>query len=190
MENKDYQIFSAGNWGPLSYTHSRKELFRDTRWSARISTGVFGMTNCSPGNKGPKGKKEVLLADGSEGLLELIDLGFIPCSVCHPEEKEEGFFDIIEDKVKSMYGLRLSEDFCDKQKLPFDARRLDWERIANIAWGLPGRIYVPEKLSATEIQEFAACLKNVQSSSLNSSIPPIGFYDRNSPTRFTEYKLE
>lgn len=186
MENKNYRIFSNRTWESLSESPFRNYDCRYTLWSARISTGVFGMTNCSAGNRGPKGKKEVLLAEGNEGLLELIDLGFIPCSVCHPEEKGEGFFDIIEDKVKSMYGLRLSEDFCDKKILPFDARRLNWERITALTDGVPSRIYVPKGLPLDEMNNFADKFWI----DTGFRVPPIGYYDSNSPSRFTEYKIQ
>jgi hypothetical protein len=96
----------------------------------------------------------------------------------------------LKDFVKYKYGFDNVKDFYDRTKLQFDARRLNWEIIANITGGLPSRIYVPENLKEEEVKKFAEVLKSVQGSSLNSSIPPIGFYDRTSPTRFTEYELK
>ncbi len=159
-------------------------------WSARVSTGLFGLTACSSGNRGPKNQKEVLLSVGNCGLSELVDLGFIPCPTCKPESNDENFWKILRKNVQEKYGLTSLKEFCDKTILPFDVRRLELEKIANIAWGLPSRFYLPKNLSEQEVEVFANRLKKIQGSSLTSSIPKLGFYDSSSPTRFTEYSLE
>ena len=186
MINKDYVIFSNRRWESLSDSSFRRYSCRETVWSGRISTGVFGMTNCPAGNRGPKNKHEVLLAEGNEGLLELVDLGFIPCSVCHPEEKEEGFLDFIEDKVEAKYRIKHAIDFCDKKVLPFDARRLNWPKITSMTNGAAGRIYLPRGLDQKAINHFGDDFM-VET---GFELPKMGFYDSNSPTRFTEYKVE
>ncbi|MFH1589302.1 MAG: hypothetical protein ABIB43_01925 [archaeon] len=55
-------------------------------WSGRLSSGIIGLTNCVAGNRGPKEQNEVLLGVGIQGLDKLVDIGFVPCVVCHPEK--------------------------------------------------------------------------------------------------------
>lgn len=186
---REYSFYDGARWKEGSLKDVVKIAGEDRIWSARISTGIFGLPSCSSGNRGPKSGQEVLLGIGNEGLQEIVSLGFVTCPVCHPENEEKDFLGIVKGIVRYCYDFENPADFLDRKKVPFDARRLDWEKIANIAWGLPSRIYVPEKLAREEVEQFANRLKNIQSSSLNSSIPPIGFYDRNSPTRFTAYDL-
>lgn len=186
MENKDYMIFSNRIWNSLSESAFRKYRCRETLYSARISTGVFGFTDCSAGNRGPKNKDEILLAEGEEGLKEIIDLGFIPCPSCNPLLTKEYFLDQIEFKIKERYRLEDVRDFSDKKKVPFDARRLNWQRITEMTQGVPGRIYVPQGLSLDEMNNFA------DNFWINTGfrVPPIGYYDSNSPNKFTEYKIK
>jgi hypothetical protein len=185
MENKDYVIFSNRRWDSLSDSSFRRYSCRETLYSGRISTGVFGFTDCSSGNRGPKNKNEVLLAEGDEGLRELIDFGFIPCPTCHPLLAKAHFLDGIEFKIKEKYGFEDVRDFLDKKKLPFDARRLNWQKITELTNEVPGRIYVPQGLSLEEMNNFADKFWI----ETGFRVPPIGYYDANSPTRFTEYKI-
>jgi len=189
--NGSYQTFTNSRWSiePFSESLDRQSRDRRTLWSGRIATGLFGVTDCASGRRGPRSDKEVLIAPGNEGLEQLFYLGFTPCLRCTEQYRSE-IFEELEEDIKIKYNLNKFADFFDKTILPFDARRLDWEHIANIAWGLPSRIYIPANLEITEAYKFANRLKNIQGSSLSTSIPPIGFYDTNSPAGFTEYRMK
>jgi len=185
-----YQTFTNPKWGLKSFSSTLSD-FSDKQilWSGKIATGLFGITNCTSGRGGPRSNKEVLIAPGNEGLEQLFYLGFTPCPRCTEPFEKEILGELGED-IKTKYNMDKISDFFDKTKLPFDARRLEWEHIANIIGGLPSRIYVPANLQLTEVHKFANRLKNIQSSSLSTSIPPIGFYDASSPLGFTEYTLK
>lgn len=70
-------------------------------WTARLSTGIFGLHDCKSGNSiyAPKGENEVLVLVGQDGLEYAIDSGFIPCPTCHPENTL-GFWDHAKDAVE------------------------------------------------------------------------------------------
>lgn len=185
-----YQTFTNNKWSLKSFSSTLSELGdKQILWSGKIATGLFGITNCISGRRGPRSSKEVLIAPGNKGLEQLFYLGFTPCPRCTEPYKKE-IFEELEEDIKIRHNLNNFADFFDKTKLPFDARRLEWELIANIIGGLPSRIYVPSNLQSTEVQNFANRLKNIQGSSLSTSIPPIGFYDTNSSAGFTEYRVE
>jgi hypothetical protein len=133
-------------------------------WSARLSSGLFGLTDCPAGNSShaPKGGNEVMLALGDEGLEHLIDLGFLPCPTCRPESP-----------------------LIKRNLIPLDTMRLDWEKLAPYLTKMPNRIYTQPNLSEEVIYEFKERIK-----SLGLELPPIGFYDRTSATRFTEYSIK
>lgn len=82
-EKKTYFTWYYGMW--MSFpARFILDCLDDIVYSARISTGLFGRTDCVAGNRGPKDSKEVILAAGETGLVKLIELGFIPCDVCKP----------------------------------------------------------------------------------------------------------
>jgi len=185
--NGSYHTFIDNKWCLKSFSSTLSD-FGDKQilWSGRVATGLFGITNCTSGRRGPRSNKEVLIAPGNEGLEQLFYLGFTPCPTCTEPYKEQ-IYEELEEDIKIRYNLNKFADFFDKTILPFDARRLEWEHLANIIWGLPSRIYIPANLPITEAYKFASRLKNIQGSSMNT---PIGFYDTNSPTRFTEYRVK
>ena len=177
-----YHVYKDGDYQEMTV----EELFTyegQGIWSARISTGLFGKTDCSAGNRGPKNDKEVILAIGDEGLEKLIDLGFITCPVCKPEETE-AFWETIEPTVKDTYGLTTLEDFTDKDLLTYDSRRLDWESILAVTGDAPGRIYLPEGLEEKELKRFKDEFQKI-----GVTLPPVGYYDAEAETRFTEYDI-
>ncbi len=150
-------------------------------WSARLSTGLFGLTNCVPGNSGPKGPSEVVLGVGDEGVNRLIDLGFITCPTCKPENVV-GFWDKVKDAVIDRYKLDTVEKFVDKSLLNFDARRVAWEELVPIMGSTPNRLYVPKNLERKELEELRE-----RFSKMGMSLPPTGFYDAEVEGRFREY---
>ena len=152
-------------------------------WSARLSTGVFGLPTCNAGNRGPKESNEVLLSLGNEGLNQFVDLGFISCSVCHPEQTPN-FWETVKDKVTREYGLSSLDAFLDKNILPFDARRVTWETVLPITRKVPGRIYLPKDLSEQEVRQFQERFTRI-----GFTLPPVGYYNPSVPQRFTEYQI-
>lgn len=193
-----YYVFQNGNFDrmPLEKLAKSMSLPRDIPistysndgtcgdfWSARLSTGLFGLTSCEAGNRGPKKYNEVILASGDEGLNKFVDLGFIPCPSCKPE-KVNGFWDKIQNTVNSKYGISTLEEFVDKKVLVFDARRVNWEELLPIVGKTPNRLYVPNNLSKSD-------LFNLNRRFVNAGfmLPPTGYYDSNAPNRFTEYKI-
>ena len=156
-------------------------------WSARLSSGLFGLIDCPAGNSphAPKGENEVILALGDAGLEHLIDLGLLPCPTCHPEERE-GFWGKARAVIESGYPeLSDAKQILDRNLIPFDAIRLDWEKITPYLTAMPNRLYVPLNLSEDELLEFKERINR-----LGFSLPPVGFYDRGAATRFTEYLIK
>lgn len=152
-------------------------------WSARLSTGLVGLTSCSTGNRGPKRQNEVLLAIGNMGLCKLINLGFITCPACKPETTD-GFWSAVKDVVQRKHGIMSLNEFVDKTVLPFDTRRLGWEEIVPILRQWPNRLYVPRKLQEHELAELKLRIKRIGYGS-----PLVGYYDHDSAEKFTPYNL-
>jgi len=153
-------------------------------WSARLGTGLLGLTTCPAGNRGPRDMREVVLAVGEAGLLKLLELGMIPCPSCKPDSIP-GFWDMVKSTVQRLYGIGALQDFTSKTLLPFDARRVDWETIVPLTGGLPSRLYVPKGLQATQLQELKERLLR-----LARDLPAVGYYDRSSPGNFHAYELK
>lgn len=146
----------------------RESRERDSRvWSVRLSTGLLGRLDCSSGNRGPGGEEEVMLVLGEEGLHMAVEMGFITCPSCRPEE-DEGFQEAVREVVEEKYGLGM-EEFLDKETLGFDARRVEWEKIGVV----PGRMYLPEGLKESEIEVFVERLVEA-----GLRVPELGWYDR------------
>lgn len=188
MINKNfYYVFFENNYHKLSLRelvkYKNQQEIPPKIWSARISTGLLGLTSCKAGNRGPKDYDEVLLAVGDEGLKKLINLGFITCPVCHPENTKD-FWETIRKDVKDKYAIDSLDDFVNKEVLPFDARRVDWEEIMPVIKKTPNRIYLPKGLSDNELLSF-----KIRFDDLGMKLSPIGYYNPDVPGRFTEYKL-
>jgi hypothetical protein len=152
--------------------------------SGRISTGVFGLTDCDAGNRGPKGLSEVLIAVGNEGLNELIRLGFIPCPVCKPDQNIENFWDITESVIKDKYGYDDPKLFADKNIIAFDTMRVNFEKLLPYIGQLPNRLYIPQELS---VEALRLIIKRLDSMKVER--PRLGYYDRLAPDKFAEYGL-
>lgn len=193
MARKDrYCIYINNEWKALSLEslvkYLRTQNPRPRVWSARLSTGLLGKTNCPSGNnkKAPKGYNEVLLAAGDEGLRKLIDLGFITCPKCLPENVK-GFWNTVHDIVQKKYGIKSLDEFIDKKILSFDARRIKWEKIASFtgiigAW--PSRLYIPKGLSKHELIQLKKRFEKI-----SIILPHTGYYNLNTPGNFTPYQL-
>jgi hypothetical protein len=197
MDEKNYLIYDRQSFTGLkdflkermASRNSHESICKEyTIWSARLGTGLFGLTSCYSGNRGPKSPSEVLLAVGDEGLVKLINFGFITCPVCKPE-KTEKFWSIagpaVEKKYGKEYDIHNLENFVNKNILTFDARRVDWEEIVPRTGAFPGRIYLPQGLNADEVSNFEKRLK-----SLHKQLPEIGYLDKNAqPWRFVTYDI-
>jgi hypothetical protein len=177
IQDNEYQLMSLFDLVRLQH---RQEP-RPTVWSARLSTGLLGYTDCKSGNKGPKNYSEVLLAVGDDGLRRLVELGFITCPVCRPEQ-EQGFWDAVGETVEQTYGIDSLEGFVNKEVLPFDARRVNWSVLMPIIGKAPNRLYIPKGLSKPDVLDFRRFFKNT-----GVVPPPIGWYDPDVKEGFTEY---
>jgi hypothetical protein len=156
-------------------------------WSARLSSGLFGLVDCPAGNSphAPKGENEVLLALGDTGLRQLIDFGFLPCPSCHPEETEK-FWEKTKGIIECNYPeLTDTKQILDRNMVPFDARRVEWEIIAPYLSKMPNRLYVLPNLNEHELKRFKQRINDI-----GFSLPPTGYYDRSSATRFAEYIIK
>lgn len=155
-------------------------------WSARLSTGLFGKHDCPSGNASyaPKGASEVMISVGKIGLAEVIDLGFIPCPTCHPENSPN-FWEDAENAIEFNYPqLENIQQFADKNVVPFDSRRVNWEALAPYLTTLPNRLYLPKGLTEDNLR-----LLEIRFKLLNFKLPPMGYYDHDAPGHFFEYKL-
>jgi len=184
-EKNPYCIFMNNAYYDLSLKdlvlRRQKQKTRPVIWSARISSGLVGLTSCKAGNRGPKGYNEVLLAVGDKGLQKLIELGFITCPTCKPENKP-GFWNAVESVVNRKHGMNSLEDFVDKTKLPFDARRVNWEELLPVIGEVPGRLYLPKDLQQDELLGFRKRFNRT-----GFDLPTTGYYDASAPGRFREY---
>jgi hypothetical protein len=202
MDPDQYYVYVDGKFQlySLGILAKRMEISPQTRistyggegkhpdlWSARLSTGLFGLPNCVPGNRGPKGHSEVILAVGDEGLSKLVDQGFITCPSCHPEDGDTWFWHVIKKPVRTRYGITRLEDFTDKNILPFDARRIDWEEILPVTRQAPNRLYLPEGVPADELialrERFAE---------LGHVLPHVGYWNHKAQENtdpFVEYVI-
>ena len=178
MDGTDREMTTRELVGVLRQREDRPDI-----WSARLSTGLLGRTDCPAGNRGPKGYSEVVLAVGDEGLEKLVDLGFIPCPTCRPED-EPGFWDAVEHAVSERYELDSVYDFADKGVIGYDARQVDWEAVLPVIGAAPNRLYVPQGLGEGELVELRE-----RFDALNVELPPVGYYDRDAPGRFHEYAV-
>ncbi len=178
-EQGSYYTFHQGLFELLSLREIGKLKDEKTNgpiWSARLSSGLLGLTNCPAGKRGPKNLNEVILAQGHEGLAYLIWLGFTPCPACRPE-KEEQFWPSAHGPIELKYHLDDEHDFL---RLDFDARRLLWEEIPVT----PNRLYVPPYLTLQDLLELKERFDH-----LGRALPPIGYYDHEAPGHFTEYQI-
>jgi hypothetical protein len=177
----DGQYLAWDLWDLVKFLRSQNP--RPLVWSARLSTGLFGLTNCPAGNRGPKNKNEVLLAIGNDGLNQLINLGFITCPVCRPENMPN-FWAIAREAVFRKYSIRSFAGFTNKDILPYDARRVDWEKIIPVVRQWPNRLYVPRGLSEKELRELKSRIQEI-----NFGFPLVGYYDASSPGGFVQFQL-
>lgn len=186
MDSTEYVVYYDRNFQRMKLkelvSYSRDTFPLSQIWSARLSTGIFGFPHCSAGNRGPKGSKEIILSLGNQGLDDLAKLGFVSCSVCHPEEVP-GFWDAIKLHALGRHSLENLEDYLDRKKLPFDARRINWEIILPQT-GVPNRIYLPQGLSQEALLKFQKRFNGV-----GFTLPLLGYYDPKGAARFTEYKI-
>lgn len=178
-EKGSYYIYEQGRLRPQGLRkifYSSEKLSTEPIWSARLSSGLLGLTDCSAGNRGPKNINEVILARGHEGLAYLIWLGFTPCPSCHPENEPQ-FWPSARGPIEICYHLDDEKDFL---KIDFDARRLRWEELPVT----PNRLYVPPDLDSTELFQLWERFTR-----LGKALPPVGYYDREAPGHFRQYAI-
>jgi hypothetical protein len=159
-------------------------------WTARISTGSIGMPDCPAGTRGPPGRRNVFFAR-ADALDQLVDMGFIPCIACKPEQDQEFWNDSVREAITRKYHVA-PESFADKTIVPYDNRRLDWERVVAMTGGLPDRIYIPPGLDGIAISQFHRTIKDIAEAypvyeGAELSRTEIGFYDPSTPDRFSIY---
>lgn len=199
MEKHIYYVFNEGKFSEMHLTELSEiiSLPFDTPisiysnkgygkvWSARLSTGLFGLTSCEAGNKpyASKGYSEIILGVEKEGLNKLVELGFITCPTCRPD-KIDGFWQTVQKTVEKKYDISTLNDFLDRDLLPYDARRVEWETILPIIGKAPDRLYVPNNLTKDDLIEL-----NNRFNDGGFKLPLTGFYDRNAPGRFSEYVI-
>lgn len=186
-EKGRYFVFMEGDFRKVHLLevvrYCREQESEPMIWSARLSTGFVGLTNCESRKREPTGYNEVILGVGDEGLSKLGELGFIPCPTCHPEEVF-GFWDGLEGVVKHKYDINSLEEFTNKGRLPADARRLSWEELLPVIGKAPNRIYLGRGLSEDDLLEFKERFE-----SAGIKLPPVGYKDKKAPERFSEYPL-
>jgi len=99
-------------------------------------------------------------------------------------KKIDNFWQPIKNTVSEKYDLNSLEDFLDKEIMPFDARRLNWEEILPMTGKTPSRLYLPIGLKEKDIYAL-----DRRFASIGFTIPKVGYYDSKAETRFTEYKV-
>jgi hypothetical protein len=189
MSDKDhYFVFMKGDFQKVNLwklaRYCRDQESEPMIWSARLSTGFIGFTNCESRKREPSGYNEVILAVGDEGLSKLGELGFIPCPECHPEEAFGFWGEGLEEVVKNKYDINSPEGFASKKRLPADPRRLNWEELLPMIGKAPNRIYLGRGLGEDDLLKFKERFESV-----GIKLPPVGYKDRKAPERFSEYPL-
>lgn len=186
-ERYSYLTFHDHNLSqtPLSeIVKLRQEREMGFIWSARLSTGLFGLSNCSAGNRGPIGNNEIILAAGDEGLQFLIRTGFIPCPSCHPEDVPR-FFKAASKTILDSYGRELNPySFADKTLIPFDSRRVHWDTLLPLIGDTPDRLYLPKGLGMVDLISLKERFEDI-----GFQLPPVGYYDRNAQGHFYQYTI-
>lgn len=69
---REYLTFSDGwfnRFGLRDIVRMRRERESDIVWSARLSSGSFGLVDCPAGNRGPNGTGEVIFARGNDRYI-------------------------------------------------------------------------------------------------------------------------
>ncbi|MBU2561475.1 MAG: hypothetical protein KKD17_04195 [Nanoarchaeota archaeon] len=187
MSEQRYFIFKYGCYEHLCVhdivKYAREQDPSPFLWSARLGTGLLGLTSCPAGNKGPKSDNEVLLALGDEGLVKFVELGFITCPVCRPDSVD-GFWAAVGKTANEMYGVCSLEEFIDKGRIPFDARRLAWEELLPVIGRTPGRLYLPPGLDESDIVSLKSRFGRI-----GFALPEVGYYDHKSEARFSRYTI-
>lgn len=184
---KQYYVFREGSFRKATVDGAFFEA-NPVLWSARLSTGLFGLTTCPSGNRGPKNAGEVILGVGDAGLAKFVDLGFIPCPVCHPESSQYFSWPAISSIVSVKYNLSEAAEYADKARVPFDARRVRWDQIIGAIGDAPSRIYLPETLSLEEIGSFRAAIRKIVRTNGVAKEPMLGYYAPKVANRFVEYR--
>lgn len=174
-----YITIAHGQYQPLTLYQALKTAEQEELWSARLGTGIFGDVNCPSGRFGPYQQNELLFAVGDYGLEKLVDLGFINCPSCTPADTYNPFWDVVQHKVKEKYDLHSRDEF---KKMPFDARRIKWEKLWPAIGMFPERQYLPRGLPQDEVDAFRERLLLI-----NSNIPIIGYFERTAPNVMVEY---
>jgi hypothetical protein len=160
-------------------------------WSARLSTGIFGLPDCPAGDSPhvPRGEDEVLLALGDKGLEMLFNLGFLPCPACHPENTPD-FWEKSKGAIGYVYPwLTDVHQIMDHDLVPFDARGLCWELLRPIMKSMPNRLYILPGLDKSTEGKAEVTKFRERIIGLGFTPPPIGYYV-NEPPWFIEYALK
>lgn len=84
------------------------------------------------------------------------------------------------------YGITTIEEFADKNILPFDARRVDYETVLPAIRSSPARFYLPRGLDEREVEAFRARIIALQGSGARRNLR-LGYHDASAEGRFTEY---
>ncbi|MDP3734257.1 MAG: hypothetical protein Q8R37_03430 [Nanoarchaeota archaeon] len=174
-----YSTFINGQFRSLKLHQAAKGAGREELWSARLGTGILGFIDCPSGRFGPYQQNELIIAVGDQGLEKLVDVGFINCGSCKPADTYNHFWDAIAQKVKDKYNLTSLDEF---KKIPYDARRIDWEELWPVIGQFPGRQYLPRGLPQDEVDAFRERLLLI-----DSNIPIVGYFERSAANVMVEY---
>lgn len=159
--------------------------------SGRLGTGIAGLTLCESGNKGPKARNETIIFIGRQGLIESVNLGFLPCPTCKPDETIFDYWSIVEPAITERFGFLNPKTYIDRSILRFDAMRVDLEKLLPFIEKLPGRLYIRPNLSEEELSKRKKRLLTMVGQKGN--IPALGFFDWNAGKEngyFVPYDIE
>lgn len=154
---------------------------RNSVMSLRLGTGIIGELDCPSGDsdKVPKGKNEVILGIGQQGIEALLQLGALPCISCHSGKRLATISSrFLEEVLETDISHADDTNFLVNK---YDARRLNWQKILPLGIA-PSRLYTRPGLNAQDVLTIEEQFKKAQ-----VAIPLIGFYDRTREDRFFRY---
>lgn len=180
-DSHDYYCLVGPNQWRVTNSIPLKKALASTELDAmslRLSTGIIGELDCAAGNRGPKGSNEVIIGVGSAGIMALLQLSGLPCTVCMSGTRLLSMNAEIRKQLTINTGTPSNAISASWLANNYDARRLDWDSILRHRIR-PARFYTKRGITPFEIEKIKSMF-----SMHNVDLPEIGYYDKSSKRHF------